>query len=690
VLRAFFRNPHKIKRARMGAESPKVASTPTGAVFLSYASQDVEAARRICEALQAAGIEVWLDQSELRGGDAWDRKIRDQIRHCALFIPLISVHSQARLEGYFRREWKFAVERKRDIADELAFLLPVVIDETPERGAAVPEGFHEVQWTRLPGGAVSQEFIQHVSRLLTGDPDRQKPVEQARQPSPVSAPARPAAESKSGSQSRMWLLLIAAAVAVVVGYIGIDRYVLHKRAELSAAPATAANADKSIAVLPFADLSEKHDQEYFADGVAEEILDLLAQIPGLKVIGRTSSFQFKGNNSDLRKIGATLGAAYLLEGSVRRSGTTVKVTVQLIDARDGTHRWSETYEREIADALLLQKQIATAVARELQVSISDYFGPGSEARSAEAHDMYLRGLRDVDVGNRDAELRAVAEMSKAVELDPNYVIAWIGLADAYDSAATDRLSPAAESYRLARLAIDKALTLDPKNADAYAMRAFIRINTWDWSGAEQDIQRSMSLRKTSVAVQAEARLALVRGDLVTAEELLRNVLAIDPLDTYTLGELGYYVYPAMGRFVDADRLLAMVRNIDPDTLYINAHTSISALLQGNYELALRLAEKETDTAAKQSSLAVVYSAMGKADMYKQAIDGLLRAPGPTDYWVAESYAYAGEKLLALQHLERAYDRHSPDLEFLKADPLLANLRTDQGYKALVRKLNLPE
>jgi hypothetical protein len=159
------------------------------AVFLSYASQDAEAAQRICDALRAAGIEVWFDQSELRGGDAWDRKIRDQIRHCALFIPIISAHSQARLEGYFRREWKFAVERKRDIADELAFLLPVVIDETPERGASVPEGFHEVQWSRLPGGAASPEFIQHVSSLLTRHPDRPRRAVQALQTAATTAVA---------------------------------------------------------------------------------------------------------------------------------------------------------------------------------------------------------------------------------------------------------------------------------------------------------------------------------------------------------------------------------------------------------------------------------------------------------------------------------------------------------------------
>src|SRR6516164_9620072 len=231
----------------MEGESPKPPSAPTGAVFLSYASQDTDVAQRICTALRGAGIEVWLDQSELRGGDAWDRKIRDQIQHCTLFIPIISLHSQARLEGYFRREWKFAVDRKRDIADELAFLLPVVIDETPERGASVPEGFHEVQWTWLPGGAASEEFIQHVSRLLTGYADRPKAAVEARKPSPAPELPQLAAESKSGSPLRMWLVLSAVATALVLGYVGVDRYVLHKRMQPSAASATAANTDKSIA-----------------------------------------------------------------------------------------------------------------------------------------------------------------------------------------------------------------------------------------------------------------------------------------------------------------------------------------------------------------------------------------------------------------------------------------------------------
>jgi TolB-like protein/Flp pilus assembly protein TadD len=669
----------------MEAESPNRVGAQTGAVFLSYASQDAEAAQKICDALRSAGVEVWFDKSELRGGDVWDRQIREQIHGCRLFVPVISANTEAREEGYFRREWGLATDRTRDMAEKRAFLIPVVIDDTPERGSSVPDKFHQIQWTRLPGGQTSAAFVARVAALLGA-------------PAPVatagSGPARVSAPTpRMWNRRAVWMPLGLAALSIAVGggWFALQHSGLHRRAE---APVTGRSqpsvSEKSIAVLPFVDLSEKHDQEYFADGIAEEILDLLAQIPGLKVIGRTSSFQFKGNNSDLRKIGAALSAAYLLEGSVRSSGTTVKVTVQLIDSRDGTHRWAQVYEREIADALVLQKQIATAVARELQVSVSDYFGPGSETKSPEAYDMYLRGLRDVDLGDREAELRAIAEMSKAVETDPTYVNALVGLADAYDTAATDDTSPPVESYRLARLAVDKALTLDPKNADAYAMRAYIRMNTWDWSGAEQDIQKSLNIRKTGAAVGAEAKLALARGDLHTAEELLRNVLAVDPLDTYSLSTLANNVYPGMGRFSDADRLYAKMRDIDPDTRYINANSSVSALFQGRYELALSLAEKETDAPARETSLAAVYSAMGKPDMSKQAIDRLLRTPSVTDYWVAEAYAFTGQKELAFHFLEKTYDQRSPDLLLLKTDPLLASLRTDQRYKALVRKLNLPE
>ena len=153
----------------MGEESPKPASTPTRAVFLSYASQDAEAAQKICEALRAAGIEVWFDQRELRSGDAWDRQIRERIHDCRLFVPVISASTEARSEGYFRREWKLAIDRTHDMSERLAFVVPVVIDQTPDARADVPEAFRSVQWTRLPAGETPPEFVRRIQQLLSGE-----------------------------------------------------------------------------------------------------------------------------------------------------------------------------------------------------------------------------------------------------------------------------------------------------------------------------------------------------------------------------------------------------------------------------------------------------------------------------------------------------------------------------------------
>jgi hypothetical protein len=209
---------------------------PSHAVFLSYASQDAEAAQKICEALRGAGIEVWLDQSELRGGDVWDQKIRRQIRECAIFIPIISARAQARLEGYFRLEWRLADQRTHLMAKSRAFLLPVCIDDTLESAAEVPESFLAVQWIRLPGGKSPAEFIDRLSALLAGD---------------LSASIE--------SQSRV----VAASQSVRSG--AATSLQVHQ---------------KTIAVLPFEDLSEKKDQEHFADGIAEEILNLIGRVPG--------------------------------------------------------------------------------------------------------------------------------------------------------------------------------------------------------------------------------------------------------------------------------------------------------------------------------------------------------------------------------------------------------------------------
>jgi len=353
----------------MGGESPKPAVTPTGAVFLSHASQDADAARRICDALRAAGIEVWFDQSELRGGDVWDRRIREQIHECRLFMPIISANTESRVEGYFRREWKLAVDRTHDLSERVAFLVPVVIDSTLELKADVPDAFRHVQWTRLPGGETAPAFVERVRRLLCPSAEPETVPAGVAPRSLATHPLGSASAARGTWRSIFWGLTLVAVVAIVVVYYASQWFWVgpHRGGEPprppTAVPGAEAIPQKSIAVLPFVDMSEHKDQEYFSDGLAEELLDLLSQVPDLRVPARSSSFYFKGRNDDIATIASKLRVAHLLEGSVRRSGKRIRVTAQLIRADNGYHLWSKTYDRDVRDIFQVQDEILTA-ARE--------------------------------------------------------------------------------------------------------------------------------------------------------------------------------------------------------------------------------------------------------------------------------------------------------------------------------------
>jgi TolB-like protein len=349
------------------------------AVFLSYASQDAEAAQKICEALRAAGIEVFLDQSELRGGDAWDQKIRREIQDCALFIPVISANTASRHEGYFRLEWDLADQRTHMMARNRAFIVPVCLDATPDAGADVPESFQRVQWTRLPRGDTPPEFVRRIQQLRSGEASS----------SPTAARGVPAVASRTSSRLKpAW---VAVALAAVAAYCIVEKPWVAK--SVAFAP-----PQHSIAVLPFVNMSGDKEQEYFSDGLTEELLNSLAEINELQVAGHTSAFSFKGKDTDIGTIARKLNVGAVLEGSVRRSGNTVRVTTQLINAVTGFHLWSHTYDRDLGDVLKLQTEIATAVAGALKVTLLGDVAAKVElggTRNPAAFDAYLRGAKAV-------------------------------------------------------------------------------------------------------------------------------------------------------------------------------------------------------------------------------------------------------------------------------------------------------
>ena len=462
-----------------------IPATPQGAVFLSYAREDAAAAQRISEALRSHGVKVWFDQNELRGGDAWDQKIRRQIRECVLFVPLISARTQERGEGYFRREWKLGVERTHDMAAGIAFLLPVSIDDTPEHGASVPDEFLRVQWTRLPGALPSPQFVEQLKRML-------------------AAPRKPASASQGPN--------------------------------IAAEPSISA---KSVAVLAFSNLSRDPENEYFSDGISEELLNVLAKIPGLKVSARTSAFHFKGKDTPIPEIARQLGVAYVVEGSVRKSGTQVRITAQLINAADGFHVWSDTFTRELRDIFAVQDEIAGLIAQNLQLKLRDAAGPARPV-NPEAHGLVLEGRHFWTQRTETGFARAEKAFAKALEIDPGFAPAHAGLADVsavrawYGSMGGSFTLKVKDELRRAAAEAGLALEIDPSLAEAHAAMGVVSYLEHRWADAERQFQRAFQLNPNyAVAYHWHAHLLAAQGRLDKALAELERSIALDPLSFVT-------------------------------------------------------------------------------------------------------------------------------------------------------------
>jgi TolB-like protein/Tfp pilus assembly protein PilF len=534
-------------------------SEPSRAVFLSYASQDAEAARRICEALRAAGIEVWFDQSELRGGDVWDHKIRQQIHDCGLFMPIISAHTDARTEGYFRLEWKLAVDRSHLMADDAAFLVPVVIDATPDATARVPDKFRMVQWTRLPAGETPAAFPQRVSALLAGTA---KPAA-----APAAAgPLRPTPE-KSRPGRRMAIAALALVVMLALAWLswrGVTR-APGATVQKAAAPAASKIPEHSIAVLPFADLSARKDQEYFSDGLAEELLNLLSKVPGLQVAARTSAFSFKGHAVDVPTIGRQLMVAHVLEGSVRKVGNHLRVTAQLERADNGYQIWSETYDRELGDVFKIQDDISAAVVKALKVSLLGAAAPRSTTtQTPDAYLVFLQGRAKMATERLADMKEAAADFARVIKLDPNYGPAYVELAAAKLRLAEFELTDKRQATfdaasEESKLLLEQALALDPRNAQAYIERGHLRAFS-DLAGAEKDYRRGIELNPNSARGYG-ALATLLYEDPRRRDEALAMITRAHQLDPL---EPEYDVLKAMILFYgrsdarDADALLTGV------------------------------------------------------------------------------------------------------------------------------------
>jgi TolB-like protein/predicted Ser/Thr protein kinase len=500
---------------------------------------------------------------------------------------------------------------------------------------------------------------------------------------------------------------VAVALAVGVTYVALDRLQSRQHSvvvtgeipnsqqtgALASPPASGAVSppQQSIAVLPFVNISGDKEQEYFSDGLSEELIDHLVRGTDLKVIARSSSFQFKGKSEDARTVARQLAVTHLLEGSVRRDRGQLRITAQLIRASDGVDLWSHTYHRNLVDIFKIQDEIAGDVAQALHVTFANVEQTGSGRPDVEPYNLVLEGnyykarwtQRDLD--------RAIELYRKAIALRPDYALAWARLAGAYfDQQALNGTASPEDNRRILE-ALDRALRLDPKLALAYFTRAgFEATVSWNWKAAAADAERMRELEPGNELVPvALGGLALTFGYVDRAVELYKQALERDPLDPRTLAYFAESLCAA-NRVQECLQAHLRLLQLHPEFGGVNSRLGTAQLQAGRLAQALESMQKEPEESIRLAGLAIVYFALGRRADSDVALQSLERDFAATDaFAIAEAHAYRGEIDAAFDWLERAYRQRDVGISSVLADPLLRNLHADNRFRALLVKLKLP-
>lgn len=461
------------------------------------------------------------------------------------------------------------------------------------------------------------------------------------------------------------------------------------------APAAAAN-EPSIAVLPFVNMSGDPDNEYFSDGLSEELLNVLAQIPGLRVIARTSSFAFKGEKTDIASVAAKLAVAHVLEGSVRKAGGRVRITAQLIRAVDSSHLWSNTYDRGLEDVFAVQDEIAREVAGELKLKLM----PGASTvadiggtRDARAHDLLLRALAPSDsLSMRDGLAQRLALADEALAIDPDFARAHVARANTLRILTTNGWMPPAEGYAQARAAVARAVELAPDLPEAFAERALISLFTFDWQGAESDMARAMELNPGNARVQgAYARHRVLLGRFDEGLRAARVARSLDPVSLERRSQLGTLLRYAR-RYPEADRELSAVAAASPRLSNLHFEIGQLALSTGDPQRALTEFQAESVPWKQATGLALAWHALGNREEAKRAFQALLAAGDPdwSAFQQAQIHAQWGDPDAAFRALDTALRVGDPALSAIRVDPFLDPLRGDPRFAQVLARLKLPD
>lgn len=519
-------------------------------------------------------------------------------------------------------------------------------------------------------------------------PEQEAP--RAPRETPLSAETEPSEPSSSAIQKKLliWMIPVVGALiatALSVGYFWFGR----------SRPSIPSSSDASLAVLPFADLSSAKDQEYFSDGLTEELISDLAKTSGLKVVARSSAFQFKGKNEDLRSVGKKLGVANILEGSIRKEGDHVRITAELTKVDDGFQLWSETYDREMTHIFSTQDEIAHAVAAALRLRLLTSDGlnisEGSRSTNPQAYQAYLQGQYFSARGQDKEDLtKALSYAEQAIQLDTNYAPAWAQRAQVLQTMASVALIDNVDGFRRGYESAQKAIMLDPKLASGYLALGMVQINhDFDWEDANASLRKAASLAPGSVEVlRYKAYLARTLGRVDESIDLYKQAIALDPLRANFHLALGYELYLA-GRFEEAQNVLRRAQELNPQLSSLHLTFGKILLAQNQPQKALAEIEMETGDWEKLSGESLTYFALGRRQDSDAALSKLIaRHQNDGAYQIAEVYAFRGETDKAFEWLERAYRQHDPGTPELKTGLLVQGLRQDTRYAELLKQMRL--
>jgi TolB-like protein/Flp pilus assembly protein TadD len=645
--------------------------------FLSYASADTEVAKQVCARLEAFGLRIWMAPRDVPAGAHYADALVRAINASRSLLLILSVNSVD--SAHVSKEVERASSKRKPI-------VAIRLDAAPLT-LAFEYFLSESQWVDARDGldAALPRLIDDLRQLVTGA----RSSTGARAERPI--PAVPAT-----AHTRMPVLALAAGAlaAVLVGgwWLGNSRGWWARSASATPIAPVAAATANSVAVLPFTDLSEKKDQEYFSDGLSDELIDLLGKIPNLRVPARTSSFYFKNKPSTLSEIGKVLNVSHVLEGSVRKSGTALRISAELVNVADDTRVWSETYDRTLDDVFKVQDDIAGAVVSALKVTmLGDVKARAAPTNNSDAHLAYLRALewfRDTGGSYEDA----VADLKKAVELDPSFADAWVALGRVYVSGFVGDGRGTYESARREAVdALQRALALNPQLATAHSTLAEIYYQMdWTPAPARVELERALAINpKEPLAVWLKGYIANSEGRFDEAIAMHNESRDIDPLQADNYRQIGNADYRA-GRLDAGIAVLTDALKRIPAASTMHYRLGLLLLAQRKPEAALAEFSLEQQPDFHLLGPPLALDRLGrKAEADKILAQALTRdtVVNGAAYQLAIIYANRGDTDRAFQWLERGAQQRDAGMLWMKYDPLLRPLSHDPRFKTILAKMH---